>query len=159
MDYENNNTDFNNQNAQQPNENGQQNWQQNQQNWQQGQHNRVCPCQYCNYSQQNWQGQQQNWQGPQQSWQQSPQNHASSEERPSTYMVLAILSTVCCCIPFGIVSIVYANKVDTLWYQGLYEEARKSSRRARNWALASILTTVAFYFLYIFFAIIIAAMN
>ena len=32
--------------------------------------------------------------------------------KPESYLVWAILSTVCCCLPFGVVSIVYASKVD-----------------------------------------------
>ena len=29
--------------------------------------------------------------------------------RPDNYLVVAILTTICCCMPFGIVSIVYAS--------------------------------------------------
>ena len=39
-------------------------------------------------------------------------------ERPSTYLVLSILVTIFCCLPFGIVGIVYASKVDSSWYAG-----------------------------------------
>ena len=39
-------------------------------------------------------------------------------ERPSTYLVLSILVTIFCCLPFGIVGIVYASKVDSCWYAG-----------------------------------------
>ncbi len=53
---------------------------------------------------------------------------------PATYLVWAILATLLCCMPFGIVSIVKASQVSSLYYQGNYAEARAASRAARNWA-------------------------
>ena len=37
---------------------------------------------------------------------------------PPTNMVWAIISTILCCIPLGIVAIVYANKVSKKYYEG-----------------------------------------
>ena len=59
--------------------------------------------------------------------------------RPASHLVWAILSTVLCCLPFGIVAIIKASSVDGLWNQGRYEEARKAARSARNFTLISIL--------------------
>lgn len=56
---------------------------------------------------------------------------------PPTYLVWAILTTVLCCLPAGIVSIVYASQVETEWSRGNYGEAYKKSRYARNWAIAA----------------------
>ncbi len=53
--------------------------------------------------------------------------------RPESYLVWAILSTIFCCIPFGIVSIVYAAQVDGLWNSGDHEGARRAARNARTW--------------------------
>ena len=36
-----------------------------------------------------------------------------------------------CCLPLGIVSIIYATKVDNLWNSGQQEEAIKASNMAR----------------------------
>ena len=36
-----------------------------------------------------------------------------------------------CCLPLGIVSIIYATKVDNLWNSGQQEEALKASNMAR----------------------------
>lgn len=41
------------------------------------------------------------------------------------------LSTILCCLPLGIVSIIYATKVDNLWNSGQQEEAIKASNMAR----------------------------
>ena len=59
--------------------------------------------------------------------------------RPDSYLVWAILSTVMCCVPFGIVAIIKASSVDGLWNQGRYEEARQASKSARNFTLISML--------------------
>lgn len=69
--------------------------------------------------------------------------------KPETNLVWAILSTLLCCLPFGIVSIVYATKVDTLWFAGRYHEAFEASKSAKNWALAGAITglvAVVIYF-------------
>lgn len=68
---------------------------------------------------------------------------------PSSYMVWAILTTILCCLPFGIVSIIYASKVDSEWMRGNYESAYRNSRLAKNWAIASAVTSVACLILYI----------
>lgn len=69
--------------------------------------------------------------------------------RPPTYLVLSILVTVCCCVVFGIIGIVYAAKVDPAWNAGRYEEARAYSRKARNWALAGAIISIVFGILYV----------
>ena len=70
-------------------------------------------------------------------------------KRPSTYLPLAIVVTICCCMPFGIVSILYASKVDSCWNSGRAEEARNNSRKARNWALWGIGICALIYIVYI----------
>ncbi len=48
-----------------------------------------------------------------------------------------ILATVLCCLPLGIVSIVKANQVHSLWFQGQYAAAQKAADDARKWAIWS----------------------
>lgn len=55
--------------------------------------------------------------------------------KPQSYMWLAILSTLLCCLPFGIVSIVYASKVDSEWARGDYEAAQNNSDKAKMWGI------------------------
>jgi hypothetical protein len=54
--------------------------------------------------------------------------------QPDSYMVWAILSTLFCCLPFGIVSIINASKVDSLYAAGNYAGARVASESAKKWA-------------------------
>ncbi|MEE6135780.1 CD225/dispanin family protein [Mycobacterium sp. 050128] len=94
-----------------------------------------------------WQGQPQQpeWQGqPQQpGWQQPPQpgwpaqqpGAWPGQQEPDNYLVWAILCTVLCCLPFGIISLVYSNKVSGLWAQGRVAEAQEASSNAKKWAI------------------------
>jgi hypothetical protein len=49
------------------------------------------------------------------------------------YLVYAIVTTLCCCVPFGIVAIFYAAQVDRKFAAGDYQGARLSSRNAKMW--------------------------
>jgi len=59
-------------------------------------------------------------------------------EKPSNYLVFAILATLLCCIPTGIAAIVFAAQVDSKWSQGDGVGARDASRKARLWCLISL---------------------
>ena len=53
------------------------------------------------------------------------------------YLVLSIISTVCCCLPFGIVGIVYAAKINSAMNAGDYAEAERSARLAKIWIIVA----------------------
>lgn len=69
--------------------------------------------------------------------------------KPESGLVWGILTTLFCCLPFGIVSIVYASKVDSLWYMGNYEGAMDSARKAKNWAMWAAIIGGVFLVAYI----------
>lgn len=50
------------------------------------------------------------------------------------HLVWAILVTIFCCLPFGIVSIVYAAQVNTKLSAGDVDGARLASQNAKTWA-------------------------
>ena len=52
---------------------------------------------------------------------------------PRTWLVESILVTIFCCLPFGIVGIVNAAKVETRYSCGDYDGALRSSREAGKW--------------------------
>lgn len=56
---------------------------------------------------------------------------------PPTYLVWAILSTLCCCLPCGIAAIIYASNVKTKFNGGDIEGAMKYSERAALWVILS----------------------
>lgn len=61
-------------------------------------------------------------------------------ERVPTYMFSAIFSTLFCCLPLGIVSLVYASKVNSLLAKGDIQGARKASSYAKLWAQLGVWT-------------------
>lgn len=64
---------------------------------------------------------------------------ATGQPRPyvATYLVPAIISTIFCCMPFGIVAIVFAAQVSTRLKAGDVAGAQKASRNARTWFWAA----------------------
>lgn len=71
------------------------------------------------------------------------------EPMPPTHLVWAILCTLCCCMPAGVVAIVYASQVSSKYYARDYEGARKASHTAEIWIIASIVAGVIFNALYL----------
>ena len=69
--------------------------------------------------------------------------------KPDNYLVWGILCTLMCCLPFGIVSIVKASQVDSLYAQGRYSDAYSASLSAKNWAMWGAIIAVAIYVTYI----------
>jgi hypothetical protein len=68
---------------------------------------------------------------------------------PRNWLLESILVTILCCNPIGIVGIVYAAQVDTLFYRGEHEKAHNCSRNAGIWtrvAFGVSLFLVLFYF-------------
>jgi len=107
-----------------------------------------------------WQGQQPPaWQGqPPPGWQSpQPQPGWPAQREPDNYLVWAILCTVLCCLPFGIVSIVYSTRVSGLWAQGRYAEAQSASDSAKKWAIiGAIVGGVIYVIIGILYAFIFA---
>jgi hypothetical protein len=67
-----------------------------------------------------------------------PQPHVAN------YLVPAILSTICCCLPFGIVAIVFAAQVNAKLQAGDIQGARRSSANARTWCWLALLCGLIF---------------
>lgn len=74
---------------------------------------------------------------------------APPQQAPPNNLVWGILTTVFCCLPFGIVSIVYAAKVDGQWASGQYALAEESSKKARTWAIVAAAVTAGGIALYL----------
>lgn len=75
------------------------------------------------------------------------QQFGSPGEVPN-HIVQAILVTLCCCLPLGIVALIYSSQVNTRLAHGDVAGARIAANRARNWILAAfvcgLLTAGAF---------------
>lgn len=77
--------------------------------------------------------------------------------KPPTYLAQAILATIFCCLPFGIVAIVYAAQVDSKWTIGDYSGAKRASENAKTWCIISLIVGLVIAFIYFFIGIIFEA--
>lgn len=64
---------------------------------------------------------------------------------PDNYLVWAILSTVLCCLPLGVVAIVYSSQVSKFYAQGEFLKAQKASEKSLYWSLASAIVWMVTY--------------
>lgn len=53
---------------------------------------------------------------------------------PSSFLLLSILATIFCCLPFGIVGIINALKVSEAYRGGDYAAANEYSENAKEWS-------------------------
>ncbi|MDV0439670.1 CD225/dispanin family protein [Xanthomonas sacchari] len=67
----------------------------------------------------------------------------------SNNLVWAILTTLFCCLPLGIVSIVYAAQVNTKLAAGDVNGARESADKAKKWAIYSVIGAVVALVIYL----------
>jgi len=63
-------------------------------------------------------------------------------QKPDSHMVLAILTTICCCLPFGIVAVIKASKVNELYLTKQYAAAQNASSEALKWSVIGIVLGV-----------------
>ncbi|MGH9041808.1 MAG: CD225/dispanin family protein [Acidimicrobiia bacterium] len=73
--------------------------------------------------------------------------------KPDNNLVWAILSTVLCCLPLGIASIVFASQVDGKWAAGDFAGAREASDKARKFAILSAGLAAGLFALFMLFLI------
>ena len=66
-------------------------------------------------------------------------------------MVKAILTTLCCCLPLGIVSIIKAAEVNKKVATGDMKGAQISADEANKWGNIGLITGVVFWVLYFLF--------
>lgn len=79
--------------------------------------------------------------------QRPPQYH--SEPMPPTYLLWAVVMTVFCCLIPGIIAIIYSSQVSSKYLAGDIEGARRASRRAEGWIIASFVLGVLSATLYL----------
>jgi hypothetical protein len=75
---------------------------------------------------------------------------------PENYLVWAILTTVLCCLPLGIASIINATKVSSAYAAGDYAGAQKASKDAKKWATWSAISAAIVWVIYIVVVVILA---
>ncbi len=76
-------------------------------------------------------------------------NATTTQSKPDDWLAWSILSTLLCCLPLGLVGIVYASKVDSAWYAGRYDEALAAADKARTITLISAGAGISVSILYV----------
>ena len=87
-------------------------------------------------------------------YQQPAQPAAGAPAKPDNYLVWAILTTICCCLITGIVSIVYSTKVDGLYAAGQYAEAQAAAKSAKTWAIVGAILGGIVYLIYVIYVLL-----
>jgi len=56
-------------------------------------------------------------------------------QKPQNTLLWAILCTICCCVPLGIVSIIYAANSSSQWNAGQYALSIENANKSKQWAI------------------------
>ncbi|MBR1788232.1 MAG: CD225/dispanin family protein [Bacteroidaceae bacterium] len=89
-----------------------------------------------------------------QTWQDNAQqSQASYVPQPSSHLGLAIFTTLCCCLPLGIVAILKSNKVGDLYAMKQYNAAIAASNEAKKWCIYGIISWFIIDIIWIVFAL------
>lgn len=70
--------------------------------------------------------------------------------KPDNNMLWAILSTLFCCLPLGIVAIINAAKVDGLYRSGDYSGAQEAADNAKKYAQYGLIIGIIWIVIYFF---------
>src|SRR5665648_1130400 len=76
---------------------------------------------------------------------------------PPNYLVWAILTTLFCCLPLGIPSIVFSTQVNSKWAMGDVQGAYDSSGKAKKFAIWSAIIGAIVITLYVVFVVVLGA--
>lgn len=66
------------------------------------------------------------------------EENTSYVPKPSSYLGLAIFTTLCCCLPLGIVAIIKGSKVGDYYAMKQYDAAIMASNEAKKWCIYGI---------------------
>lgn len=81
-------------------------------------------------------------------WPKEQQSSQTPSVPPKNWLVESILATLFCCLPFGIAGIVNASKVESRFYSGDIDGAKRSAAEAEKWTKVAFYLGLVFYVLY-----------
>ncbi|HEX4814338.1 MAG TPA: CD225/dispanin family protein [Nonomuraea sp.] len=77
------------------------------------------------------------------------------QQPPDNQLIPAILTTLFCCLPFGIVAIVKSSQVNQKWQIGDYQGAMQAAEEAKTWWKRSLIFgAIAIGLLIIFYVVV-----
>lgn len=93
----------------------------------------------------------------------NPPSVNASSQAPNNNLVFAIIATVVsvifCCIPHGLVSLIFALQVNKKAAAGDIQGALNSAKQAKTWAIVSIIVAVIGLVVAIFFGVLNAILS
>lgn len=87
----------------------------------------------------------------------NPQTNRPNRYPPKNHLVEAILVTIFCCLPFGIVGIINAARVENAFYSGDEMEAERLSREALKWTKIGLFVGIGWVVLYFLLMVVYGA--
>lgn len=78
----------------------------------------------------------------------SQQGGAQQPPMPKTYFLESILTLLFCCLPLGIIALIKANSVESLYRSGDYVGSERASQEAKKYIKWSLIGAVLVYGLY-----------
>ncbi|GLW97365.1 CD225/dispanin family protein [Microtetraspora sp. NBRC 16547] len=88
-----------------------------------------------------------------------PGGYGGAPTPPNNHLVMAIITTVLCCLPLGVVSIVFATQVNSKWAMGDFQGAMAASESAKKWWIASMITAAVLLVLYIVLVVVLGVFS
>jgi hypothetical protein len=90
-----------------------------------------------------------------------PGGYGAPPDPPDNHLVAAILTTLFCCLPFGIVAIVKSSQVNSKWAAGDYQGAMMASDEAKTWwkraLIIGLIVNILIVILYVVLFVVVAA--
>jgi len=77
------------------------------------------------------------------------ENQSHPSIKPKNWMVESILATIFCCMPLGVVGIINASKVNSLYEVGDIAGAEAASKQAGKWVKIAAIAGLTFLIIYI----------
>ncbi len=78
-----------------------------------------------------------------------------SQRPPKNWLIESILVTLFCCLPFGIVGIINAAKVESAFFSGDIQGAERSAAEAKKWTMIGLWVGVGVIALYFIFVLVV----
>lgn len=78
---------------------------------------------------------------------------------PDNNLVWAIICTVLCCLPLGIVAIIKSTKVKELWAQGDQAGAEKAAADAKKYSIWGMVASGVLLLLYVLLVVVFGVMG
>jgi hypothetical protein len=68
--------------------------------------------------------------------------HFAPPPQIPNYLVQAILATLCCCLPFGVVALIFSAQVNSKLAAGDIAGAEASSAKAKTWTIVAFVAGI-----------------